>query len=146
ELDNYSSKQLNIKMQELKPYSPIIYGFSLRTVMAKYFYRINSDPEYKKEVEDVLLRYGDRLERIYRMLKEKYKKKMQEVFYYIDRRNFNSLHSNTNSYERFPVFIAQLALTNRSFIHFNKEKKNIDENESARMFIRKATQQMLRVD
>jgi hypothetical protein len=144
EVSYYSSKQLNITMQEQKPFSPIIFNFNLRTVIVKYFYKMKNDDGYSTCVNDLLTTYGKQIENIY--LKQKASRNKEEkyhVFQQIEARNFSSfLNNNSKNFRDYPYFIAQLALVNSSFVRFSED--NIDDKD--RINIRKATQQILRID
>lgn len=140
EISYYSPKQLNITMQEQKPFSPIIFNFNLRTVMVKYFYKVKIDDEYSRRVNELLTTYGKQIGDIYLKLKaSRNKEEKYRVFQQIEARNFSSSIDNFSYY---PYFIAQLALANSSFVRFSED--NIGDKD--RMLIRKATQQILRID
>lgn len=90
---NLKPRQLNIKMQELKTYSPIIYDFSLQNEMVRFLYKMRypqGNEEYINYINRILDYYNDEIKDCIKLLKrEKSNSKYWGVFNEIERRNYN---------------------------------------------------------
>lgn len=141
-------KQLNIDIQESKPFDPIMKDFHLHTEFLRYIYKINGEHNntYKLAVEERLRKYAKDIENLYNQVKRKsYRKISSEVFQVVDKRRNNKVAINHP--KNFPYLIGQLACLNRLFIRGLENLLSLKSDEDQKLIlIREATQGIITVN
>ncbi|MEH6956578.1 hypothetical protein [Neobacillus drentensis] len=140
---NLTIRQLNIKMQEINPFTTLLSDFSLQKEMVRYLYKIKNDEEYRSYIKKVLNDYKKTLSDFYKRLKQHPKNIRFGVFEEIDQRDYKRKFKLEQRFLDYPYFIAQLALANRAFLSAGE---NVFGGEDGIKQIREITQKVLQYD